>query len=402
MTRNSNASLREFSLLMALLMSVISISIDALLPALGDIGRDFQLTNPNQTQYVITALFLGMALGQLICGPLSDALGRKRVVYYGIALYLIGSLLGLVAPDFQALLVGRFIQGVGVASPYVSTMSIVRDRHSGRDMARVMSIIMMIFIMAPAVAPALGQGILLLGSWRYIFGLYVIYAIGVALWLSLRLEETLPPEKRIPFNLENITSGFREVISNRTTTSYMICIGICFGSFIGYLNSSRQIFQVQFGTGKLFTVYFGLLALIFGVSSLLNARFVEKLGMRYICTRSVVGISIASAIFLCAHLVADIHLWMFLLYAAVLFFAMGLMFGNLNAIAMEPMEHVAGIASAVIGATSSLISMSLGALIGQLYNNTLVPMLVGFLVLNLLCLGIMRFAEPEAQAVTQS
>ena len=281
-------------------------------------------------------------------------------------------------------------------------MSIVRDRHSGRDMARVMSIIMMIFIMAPAIAPALGQGILLLGSWRYIFGLYVIYAIGVALWLSLRLEETLPPERRIPFTLKNIAGGFREVLSNRTTTSYMICIGICFGSFIGYLNSSRQIFQVQFGTGKLFTVYFGLLALIFGVSSLLNARFVERLGMRYICTRSVTGTIIASAIFLCAHLVADIQLWMFLLYAAVLFFAMGLMFGNLNAIAMEPMEHVAGIASAVIGAVSSLVSMSLGALIGQLYNNTLVPMLAGFLVLNLLCLGIMKFAEPEPQALAQS
>jgi len=394
MTRTTHANLREFSILMALLMSVISISIDALLPALGQVGADFGVTNPNHAQYVISSLFMGMALGQLVCGPLSDALGRKRLLAWSIVLYLIGSLIGLLARDFEVLLAGRFIQGLGVAGPYISTLSIVRDRHSGRDMARVMSIIMMIFIMAPAIAPALGQGILLLGSWRYIFALYIVYAVAVTLWLTLRLEETLPPEKRMPFTAGSIIAGFREVISNRTTTSYMVCIGICFGSFIGYLNSSRQIFQVQFGTGKMFTVYFGLLALIFGVASLLNSRFVERLGMRYICSRSTIGIVAASAVFLALHLLVQIQLWMFMAYAGILFFAIGFMFGNLNAIAMEPMAHVAGIASAVIGSVSSLISMTLGSLIGQLYNNTLVPIVLGFLLLNMLCLAIMKYAEP--------
>ncbi len=391
-TQPTHTSLREFTVLMASLMSVIAISIDALLPALGDIGAEFRLANPNHAQYIISTLFMGMALGQLICGPLSDALGRKRVLYYGFGLYFVGTLISLQAHDFYLLLAGRFIQGLGVASPYVSTMSIVRDRYSGRDMARVMSVIMMIFIMVPAIAPTLGQGIMLLGNWRHIFVLYVFYALAVGAWLAVRLDETLPLEKRIPFHAANIIAGFREVINNRVTMSYMVCIGICFGSFIGYLNTSRQIFQVQFGTGKMFTVYFGALALVFGVASLLNSRFVAKLGMHYICHRAVLIIIAASAIFLALHAVAEIKLWMFLLYAALLFFAIGLMFGNMNAIAMEPMEHVAGIASAVIGAVSSLISMTLGAAIGQLYDNSLVPIVTGFLVLNLMAFCIILFA----------
>ncbi len=392
MTHAMPTSQRAFTILMALLMSIIAISIDALLPALGTIGAAFGVTNPNHAQYIISALFMGMALGQLLCGPLSDALGRKPVLYGGFACYLVGTVVCLLAPDFNVLLAGRFIQGLGVASPYVSTMSIVRDQYSGRDMARIMSIIMMIFITVPAIAPSLGQGILLLGDWRAIFMLYVAYALIVGGWVAFRLKETLPAEQRIPFHVHNIVSGFREVIGNRVTMCYMVCIGICFGSFIGYLNASRQIFQDQFGVGKLFTVYFGGLALVFGAASLLNARFVAKLGMHYICFRSVISIIVASAIFLAAHMLVHIELWMFLAYASVLFFAIGLMFGNMNAIAMEPMEHVAGIASAVIGAVSSLISMTLGGVIGQLYNNSLVPIAAGFLVLNLLAFAIMRYA----------
>lgn len=392
-TQSASISSGEFTLLVALMMSIVAISIDALLPALGIISRDIALSYPNQVQLVISALFLGMALGQLVCGPLSDALGRKKVLYSGTALFLAGSLVCFLAKDINTLLLGRFIQGLGVAGPYVSAISIVRDKYAGREMAKVMSLVMMIFIMVPAIAPSLGQAILWLASWRYIFMLYIAYALVIGVWIFLRLEETLPPAQRIAFSVAGFVDGFKTVISHRVTMAYTLCMGLFFGSFVGYLNSSQQIFQVQFGTGQWFTLYFGVLALVFGVASLCNSRLVEKWGMHYISQRAVWAIVLCSALFLGLHSLCAIQLWMFMVYASVLFFAFGLIFGNVNAMAMEPMGHVAGIASAVIGAVSSVISMAIGTTIGQLYNNTLIPVTTGFLVMAILALLLMQFAD---------
>lgn len=395
--KSRNVGTKEFTVLMAVLMSIVAISIDAMLPALGIIGADLQVMHQNHVQYVVSFIFIGMTIGELVCGPLSDAIGRKKVLYLGIGFYLAGSIICFLAPSFTTLLVGRFIQGLGVSGPYVSTMSIVRDKYSGREMARVMSLVMMIFIMVPAIAPTLGQGILFLASWRYIFLLYIIYSVVVGLWLFLRLDETLAPENRIPFKWSSILHGFKEVIKNRITIGYTVCVGLIFGSLIGYLNSCQQIFQVQFNTGALFTVYFGCLALVFGVSSLVNSKFVEKLGMRYICYRAALILIAASFVFLGINLVLEVKLWMFLTYVGTLFFCFGLMFGNLNSIAMEPMGHIAGIASAVIGAISSAIAIPLGAIIGQLYNNTLVPIAAGFLILGILSILAMRYADHTPQ-----
>ncbi len=334
-----------------------------------------------------------MALSELFCGPISDAIGRKPVLYAGMALYLVSSLICYFAQTIDILLMGRFIQGFAVAGPYVSVISIVRDKYAGREMARIMSLVMMIFILVPAIAPGLGQAILYFSTWRTIFLMYIGLAIVISIWVFFRLEETLKPENRVKLNTKNLLHNCREILTNRITMSYTICMGICFGSFIGYLNSSQQIFQVQFQTGNMFALYFGILALVLGVAALVNSRIVEKLGMRYICIRSTIGIIIASGIFLAVNLLVPVTLWMFLIYAAALFFAFGLMFGNLNAISMEPMGHIAGIASAVTGSIASGISMLLGAVIGQLYDNTLIPVVTGFLVLGILSLGAMLYAE---------
>lgn len=389
----SKISSQEFTLLVALLMSIVAMSIDALLPALGFISTDIPLSHSNQAQYIISALFLGMALGQLICGPLSDATGRKKILYVGIILFFCGSLICFFAQDINTLLIGRFIQGLGVAGPYVSAISIVRDKYSGNEMARIMSLVMMIFIMVPALAPSIGQAVLLVSSWRYIFVLYIVYALIIGIWIFVRLEETLPKEHRIPFSTRGFIDGFKEVVSNYTTICYTLCMGLFFGSFLGYLNSSQQIFQDLFHTGKLFTVYFGVLALVFGAASLVNARFVQKWGMDYLCNRAVLGIIFSSAIFLAVLFLVPTNLWLFMIYASVLFFCFGLVFGNVNAMAMEPMGHVAGIASAVIGATSSIMSMIIGTAIGQMYNDTLIPVTSGFLVLGTMALVLLQFAR---------
>ncbi|HSC68981.1 MAG TPA: multidrug effflux MFS transporter [Cellvibrio sp.] len=397
----SRISAQEFTLLVALLMSIVAMSIDALLPALGFISKDIVLTHTNQAQYIISALFLGMAIGQLVCGPLSDATGRKKILYAGILLFFCGSLICFFAQDINTLLIGRFIQGLGVAGPYVSAISIVRDKYAGNEMARIMSLVMMIFIMVPALAPSIGQAVLLVSSWRYIFVLYIAYALIIGVWIFFRLEETLPKEYRISFSTRGFIDGFKEVVSNYSTMCYTLCMGLFFGSFLGYLNSSQQIFQDLFQTGKLFTIYFGVLALVFGVASLVNSRFVEKWGMDYLCNHAVWGIIISSAIFLVTLTLLPANLWLFMVYAAVLFFCFGLVFGNVNAMAMEPMGHVAGIASAIIGATSSIMSMVIGTAIGQMYNGTLVPVTSGFFILGVMALIILRLARNRKALQTE-
>jgi len=392
-SKKRHLSSMEFTFLTATLMSIVAISIDALLPALGIISVDLMVEDPNSTQLIISMLFLGMALGQLICGPLSDAMGRKPILYTGLAIYFIGTIMCYMSTDLDALLIGRFVQGLGVAGPYISAISLVRDQYKGSDMAKIMSLVMMIFILVPALAPSIGQVILLFANWHGIFVLYVFYAFLIFLWIYTRLDETLPKEKRIPFTKDGFAHGFKEVITNKSTVSLTIAMGTIFGCLIGYLNSSQQIFQEQFHTGKLFSVYFGVLALLLGAASLMNSKFVQRLGMHLIATRAFKTIITSSLIFLIVQFFAEIQLWMFMLYASSLFFSFGLIFGNLNAMAMEPMGHVAGIASAIIGSTSSIMSLTVGTIIGQLYNGTTLPMTIGFLIMGTLSLSLLIYAE---------
>ena len=379
----SKIHFHEFALLMALLMSIVSFSIDAVLPALGEIGRVFDLKNNNQTQWVIIGIFSGMTIGQLIAGPLSDAIGRKRILFTGIVIYFLGSLLCFTTQSFEWFLVGRFIQGIGVSGPYVASISIVRDKYSGAQMARIMSIIMMVFMVAPAIAPSLGQLIIHFFGWREIFVLYMAYATVVGVWVALRLEETLLPENRLPMRLRAFREGFKEVVSNKTTMSYLLCAGFCFGGFIGYLGTSQQIFMQQFGkTGQEFSAYFAVLAGVMGVASFTNSKIVMKFGMRPICIYGFLCLCLISLVFIGIQLLGvAVSFWMFMLYACILFLLFGTLFGNLNAIAMEPMGHVAGMASAIIGAASSVLSLILASIIGQLYDGTLIPMTGGFVIL---------------------
>ncbi len=393
----SKIHFHEFALLMALLMSIVSFSIDAVLPALGEIGKVFTLQNSNQAQWVIISIFAGMTIGQLIAGPLSDAIGRKRILFTGIIIYFFGSLLCYITQSFEWFLVGRFIQGIGVSGPYVATISIVRDKYSGAQMARIMSLIMMVFIVAPAVAPSLGQLIIHFSGWRDIFVLYMVYALVVGTWVALRLEETLVPENRLPMRVQAFKEGFKEVVSNKTTMSYLLCAGFCFGGFIGYLGTSQQIFMQQFGqTGQEFSIYFAILAGVMGFASFTNSKIVMKFGMRPICMYGFLGLCVISSVFLIIQLSGvSISFWMFMLYACILFLLFGTLFGNLNAIAMEPMGHVAGMASAIIGASSSILSLILASIIGQLYNGTLVPMTCGFVILCGLAFGITLYEKKQ-------
>lgn len=376
---------------MASLMASVALTIDAMLPALGIIGDDLGVADPNKAQYVLVYMFAGMAMGQLVCGPLSDALGRKRLLYIGLAIYALGSLVSMFAGSMPMMLAGRFIQGIGAAGPYVSSIAIVRDRFKGDEMGRVMSLIMMIFIFVPAIAPALGQLVMFVASWRWIFGIFFFFALTIFLVTRFYLPETLPPEKRIPFSPGNIGRGFREIFTHPVTAGYMVCMGLTFGGFTGYLNSTRQLFQETFQTGDMFSVWFGCLALVFGLSSMLNARIVRHVGGKRLVRVAAASLVITSALFITFTHFYGLSFPAFVAYIATLYFAVALMFGNLNALAMEPMGHIAGIAAAVIGSSSSLLSLSLGTFIGQMYDGTPVPVATGFLVLPCISLAIMRW-----------
>ena len=374
-------------------MAIVALSIDALLPALGLITQELGIVNANQTQLVISMLFLGMALGQLICGPLSDALGRKPVLYSGLVVYLFGTVICFFSRDITVLLVGRFIQGLGCAGPYVSAVSLVRDKFAGRGMAKIMSLVMMIFVLVPAFAPILGQAILFVSPWRGVFAVYLCYALLIVAWIYIRLPETLPKEQRIPFSVDGFIAGFKEVVTNRVTISVTLGMGLTFGGFIGYLNSSQQIFQVQFETGNMFSLYFGSLALALGAASMLNSRLVERLGMYHLASQAYLVIVLTSIAFTVLQFYVNIQLWMFMAYMLILFFNLGMVFGNLNAMAMEPMGHLAGIAAAVIGSVSSMMSIVIGTTIGQLYNDTVMPLTVGFLLMSTLALMLLYYSQ---------
>jgi DHA1 family bicyclomycin/chloramphenicol resistance-like MFS transporter len=387
----------EFIALMAFLMSIVALSIDAILPAFHAIGDSYQVSDENQLQLMIGTVLLGMALGQLLFGPLSDSIGRKNGIYWGLGLFIIGSFLSIFATSYDMHLVGRFLQGFGAAAPRTITIAIVRDQFSGREMARIMSFVITIFILVPAMAPSMGAGLLIVGTWEMIFYSFIALSLFNLCWMKFRQPETLHPDFRRPFKLSVILNGAREALSHPVSFGYMIIAGLGFAFLVSYLNTSKQIFLDLFGIDELFPIYFGSLALVIGLSSIVNGKIVRKLGMQLIMKTALSALVVISAVFFIYLNVTEGHppLVFFMVMMAIMFFFMGLMFGNSNALAMEPLGHIAGIASSVIGAGTSLVSLTIGGIIGQLYDHTLMPIVSGFLVLSILALGLMYMVEKK-------
>lgn len=395
MTPSPSRAGAEFIALMALTFSLIAMSIDSMLPALGDIARDLGAGNPNDRQFVLTAFFAGLTLGQFIYGPISDSTGRKPAMYAGFGCFIVGGLICALTTDFSVMIMGRVLQGFGAAGPRIVGTAMVRDLYAGRAMARVMSFVMAVFIMVPILAPSIGQLILLVADWRGIFFGLVLVGILNFIWLAMRRAETLEPTARAPLSLGHILRSAREALGNRITFGYTIATGFIFGAFISYLGMSQQIFQDQYAAGKLFAVYFGVLAAGIGCASITNATLVTRFGMRTLSKLALRVACLWSLGFLVIAFLIGGHppLWLFLVFMVVLFFCNGLLFGNYNALAMEPMGHIAGVAAAVIGAGSSLIAVVAGTLIGRLYDGTVIPLVAGFAVMEIAAFLVTEWAE---------
>ena len=270
----------EFVTLTALVISLVALSIDIMLPALQQIAGDLGARRTNDAQLVVTALFAGLAAGQMVYGPLSDSIGRKPAIHAGLLLFILGCVISILATDFTVLLAGRVLQGLGAAGPRSVIIALVRDRYQGRSMARIMSLVMAVFIMVPALAPGIGQIILMIAHWRAIFGFLLAVAAIALVWFALRQPETLAPARRVGFSPSRILLAVRETCVNRVAFGYTLASGLIFGAFVGYLNSAQQIFQIQYRLGALFPLYFAALALAIGGASLVNARLVMRHGMR--------------------------------------------------------------------------------------------------------------------------
>jgi DHA1 family bicyclomycin/chloramphenicol resistance-like MFS transporter len=308
---------------------------------------------------------------------------------------VLGSALSVVATSFAMMLPGRVLQGFGAAGPRIVVVALVRDEYVGAAMARIMSLVLTTFILVPVVAPAIGQGILLVAHWRAIFVLFLVLGLIGLIWFALRQPETLPLERRVRFSLGRILIGVRETCANRVALGYTLAAGMLFGAFLGYIVSSAQIFLGQYGVGRLFPVYFGGLALAIGAATYANSRLVMRYGMQRLSALAVGSLGGLSTAFLIIAWAAggDPPLWTLMPYLAVAFFCFGLVFGNFNALAMEPLGHIAGVAAAVVGTITSIMSLTLGTLIGQSYDRTVLPLVAGFAVLGLASLAMMRWAE---------
>ncbi|MFT5259546.1 MAG: DHA1 family bicyclomycin/chloramphenicol resistance-like MFS transporter [Saprospiraceae bacterium] len=373
----------EFIALMALLTSIVALAIDTILPGLYEISSSLGAQEQNQRQQLISVLFLGMAISQIVYGPISDAVGRKKPIYVGLALFIIGSVISALAQDFSTMLFGRFLQGVGAAGPKIVCMAIVRDQYAGREMARILSLIMVIFLMVPAVAPALGQTMLYFFEWQAMFWMFVGLASVAWIWLIFRQPETLDLSKRNPVKFRFISARFIELCQHKTTMVYTIAAGLVFGAFIGFLNSAQQILQEHYALGNQFALYFATLAIALGIASYINAKLVMRFGMRSLCRFSLSALTIISFGFLLIISNSPPSLVAFMAYLIISFLVIGLLFGNFNALALEPQGHIAGLAAAFVGSLSSLISLGLGYLVGFFYNDTIIPLVVSFAVLSL-------------------
>ena len=382
-----------FLFVMGLLTSIGALATDIMLPALGVMGRDLEVANINHTTLVVSIFFFGTAIGQLVVGPLSDAFGRKPVVIWGYGLFTAGCLLSLTAESWSLMVTARFLQGLGAAAPRVVSVAIVRDRYKGRAMARIMSIIMAIFILAPIIAPLMGQGLIFIGGWQATFVGLILVAVPSAIWFSRAIPETLLPAHRRRFRPAVIFDGVVEVCSHRVTVIYMLVMGLIGGPFISYLATSRQIFQDIYGVGDMFVIYFALGSIAAGIASLLNARLVMRHGMRRLTGIATAMLtSVSAALWGWTGIGGTPDFIIFMLWQTSFIFCIGMIFGNLQALAMEPLGHVAGLAAAIFGAVSTLISLPLSWLISGYFDNSILPLVGGFAAAGAVSLVLMTGA----------
>ena len=377
----------EFIALMASLMSIVALSIDALLPALPEIGNALNVSDPSDNQLLITMIFLGLGFGQLIFGPLSDSFGRKPMVYFGFTVFVIASIICVTTNSLEMMIFGRILQGIGLSSPRTIAIAMTRDTYSGDFMAKILSIIVMFFILVPIIAPTFGQLLLDVFNWKAIFNANLIIGLLIVLWFWKRQPETLEPKNRIKFSPSIFITGTREFLKHKDAIGFTLVSGFITGSFMVYLSTSQQIFQEQYHLGELFPYIFASTAFSVGFATFTNSRLVIRFGSFNIAYAATIGYAAISILYvLIYHSGQNPSIGVLISFFLIQFFSVGFLFGNLRSLAMEPLGHIAGIGAAINGFVSTVMAVPIANYIGSFVKTSVLPLFIGFSLFGILSL----------------
>jgi DHA1 family bicyclomycin/chloramphenicol resistance-like MFS transporter len=384
----------EFIVIMAALMSLVSLAIDALLPAMSDIGTTIGITDATNNQLLITMIFLGLGFGQLISGPLSDSYGRKPVIYVGFIVFSLASLICIFSTNLEMMIVGRILQGIGLSAPRTISIAMIRDRFSGNYMAKVMSFVVVIFILVPVVAPALGKIMLDSYGWKSIFYGQLLLGFSVMLWLWKRQPETLKLENKRAFELKLLKEGLKEFLKHKNAVIFTLFSGCITGSFMVYLSASQVIFEQQYNLKEEFPFIFAGLALGIGVATFLNGTFVVKLGMLKLVSIFAIVFTLIPLVYIFLYAgKGNPSIYVLVAFFGLQFFAIAFLFGNTRALAMEPIGHIAGIGAAINGFVSTIMAVPIATFIGSFINTTALPLFIGFFVCGVLALLLIQYLK---------
>jgi DHA1 family bicyclomycin/chloramphenicol resistance-like MFS transporter len=389
----------EFIIIMASLMSLVALSIDALLPAISDISTSIHIVNPKNNQLFITMIFLGLGFGQLISGPLSDSFGRKPIIYVGFIVFTFASIICVLANSLEMMIVGRLLQGIGLSAPRTISIAMVRDRFSGNYMAKVMSFIVVIFILVPVIAPALGKLMLDFYGWRSIFYSQLVFGFFVMIWFWKRQPETLKLENKKKFKFSLFIDGTKEFLKHKNAVAFTLFSGFITGSFMVYLSASQVIFEQQYNLKEEFPFIFSGLAISIGFATFLNGKLVLGLGMFKLVSIFTVVFTIIPIFYILLFFGENNpSIYILLIFFGLQFFSIGFLFGNTRALAMESIGHIAGVGAAINGFVSTIMAVPIATFIGSFMKDRALPLFFGFLVcgfLSLLLIVFLKFTEKE-------
>jgi MFS transporter, DHA1 family, multidrug resistance protein len=383
----------HFIAMMAALMALNAMAIDVLLPAFPYIVDEYSILDPNNVQYVLLSYVVGFGSAQLFFGPISDTYGRRAPLYVGLVMYVAFAVAAVFAPTFELVLVFRFLQGLGAAGTRVISLAVVRDTHSGRNMASTMSLVMMVFMAVPVVAPMLGQLLILSSGWRMIFLFMGLAGVAVLVWCLGFLPESLPAQNRRPLSFASVGRAFGLVLTNRISVFYNLATAFFFGSLFGFLNIAQPLYADVYELGEYFPVAFGATAILMAVSSYANSRLVGQFGQRRLAHGALIAYFALTVVLAFLSWGANPPLWLFLLMVSLIMPLFGLIAANMNSIALEPLGAVAGTASAFLGFTQTVGGAITGAIIGQFNNGTVLTLAIGFAVVSGISLVMIAIAE---------
>ena len=368
---------REMTAILAGLMALNAFAIDAMVPALPQIGDSFHVARENDRQLVVIAYFIGFASTQLVWGPLADRFGRKPIMAAGVGLYGLFALLCAFAPSFPVLIAGRVLMGASAAATRVLVVAMVRDLFEAEAMAKVMSLVFMTFMLVPVLAPNIGQLILLFAPWRAIFILLAVYAGVMIVWPWIRLPETLHPDFRRPLNWRAMGGAILETVREPQSRGYTLAMMVSFSALVAYISSVQQIVFDAFHEGRFIGLAFGSVAAPMALASWLNSRVVGRFGLRRVGHAGALAFVMITSLHAIVALSGRETLPLFIILQGLTMASFAFTSSNLGTLAMEHMARIAGTASSVQGVVGTIGAAAIGFVIGQQFDGTVVPFAVG-------------------------